>query len=201
MSAGEGVADEGGDGGREVEAEGGLLRGRAEFAPGFLEDIDELFAGVVGVLHGETGDFVFEEDEDGGVFEGLGAGVGFESGFGDPGSHVVGLGGGDAGGEEEFAGAVGLFDVEGAAPGEVAGFAFGKRGAGREPAFEVLAAGGEAQGGRGVGDELGDPGLDAVGVDELCGASVRRARGVGGVCGVDELAGAVVGGIGCGSGG
>ena len=65
----------------------------------------------------------------------------------------------------------------------------------------MLAAGGEAQGGRGVGDELGDPGFDAVGVNELGGASVGGQCGVGGVGGVDELAGAVVGGIGCGSGG
>ena len=169
------------------------MGGGAEFAPGFAENIDEFFARVVGVLGGEGADFVFEKDEHGGVFEGLGAGVGFEAGFRNPGGDLGGVGGRHPGGEEEGAGAVGLFYVEGAAPGEVADFACGKGRAGGEPAFEVLAAGGEAQEGRSVGHEARDPGLDTVGVDQLGGAAVGRPRGVGGVGGVDQLAGSGVG--------
>jgi hypothetical protein len=172
--------------GRELEGERGLLGGGAEFAPGLAENIDKLLARVVGVLRGEGADFVFQKHEHGGVFEGLRAGVGFQAGFGNPGGDIVGFGGGHAGGEEQRAGAFGLFHVERAAPREVADFAFGKRRARREPAFEVLAAGGEAEGGRGVGHEPGDPCLDAFAVDEFGGAAVGGAGRVGGVGGVDE---------------
>jgi len=79
------LADEVGDGGREREAGGGLLGGGAEFAPRFLQNFDELLARVVGVLGGEGGDLVFQKHEHGGVFESLGAGVGFQAGFGNPG--------------------------------------------------------------------------------------------------------------------
>ena len=74
-----------------------MLGGGAQFAPSFLEDFHEFFAGVVGLLRGEGGDFVFQKNEDGGVFEGLGAGVGFEAGFGNPGGDVGGCGRGDSG--------------------------------------------------------------------------------------------------------
>ena len=186
-------ANEFSDRGRKHEVGGGVLRGGAEFAPSFFQNIDELFARVISVLRGEGADFVFEKDKDGRVFEGLGARVGFQSGFGNPGGNFGGFVCGDAGGEEQFAGAFGLFDVERATPSQVADFAFGKRGAGSEPALEMLAAGGEQQKRASVGHQTGDPGCDTFAVDEFGGATVDGARGIGGVCGVDKLAGAGVG--------
>jgi hypothetical protein len=70
-------ADEFSDRGWKREAGGGVLRGGAEFAPSFFQNIDELFARVIGVLRGEGADFVFKKDKDRSVFEGLGAGVSF----------------------------------------------------------------------------------------------------------------------------
>ena len=65
-------ADEFSNRGRKSEVGGGVLRGGAEFAPRFFQNIDELFARVIGVLRGEGADFVFEKDKDRGVLEGLG---------------------------------------------------------------------------------------------------------------------------------
>jgi hypothetical protein len=169
-------ADEGGDGGGEVEGAGEGLGAGGHFAPSFADNIDELFAWVIGVLGGEGADFVFEENQAGGVFEGLGAGVGFQAGFRDPGGDFGGFVFGDAGFEEEGAGAIGLFRVEGFAPGEIADLAFGKGGAGNGPAFEVLAAGGEAEEGRGIGGDADDPGFQ-------CGRRRRARRGGRRACG------------------
>ena len=57
----------------------------------------------------------------------------------------------------------------------------------------MLAAGGEAQNRRGVRDKTHHPSLDAFAVDEFGGSAVGGADRVGGVGGVDELAGAGVG--------
>ena len=57
----------------------------------------------------------------------------------------------------------------------------------------MLAARGEAQRGRRVGDQALDPCLDAFAVNELGGAAVRGAGRVGGVGGIDEFAGSGVG--------
>jgi hypothetical protein len=57
----------------------------------------------------------------------------------------------------------------------------------------VLAARGQAQQRRGGGHEARDPGLDAVGVNQFGGAAIARPYGVGGVGGVDQLAGSGVG--------
>lgn len=108
----QGLTDEVGDGGREREAGGGLLGGGAQFAPSFFQNIDELLAGIVCVLGGEGGDFVFQKNEHGGVFEGLGAGVGFEAGFGNPGGGLGGFTGRYARFKQQGAGAFGLFHVE-----------------------------------------------------------------------------------------
>ena len=187
------IAHEGGDGGREFERECDLLRGGAEFAPSLPENIDEFFARVIGVLGGEGADFVFQEHEHGSIFEGLRAGIGFQAGFRNPGGDVVRFEGGDAGLEQEGASAGGLFHVKRAAPGEVADFALGKRGARGEPTFEMLAACGEKECGRRVGDQARDPDLDAFAVNELGGAAVGGTGRVGGVGGIDEFAGSGVG--------
>ena len=57
----------------------------------------------------------------------------------------------------------------------------------------LLAARGEAQRGRRVGDQALDPCLDAFAVNELGGAAVGGAGRVGGVGGIDEFAGSGVG--------
>lgn len=188
------LAHESRDGRRQIEGERGGLRGGAHLAPRLAEDIDELLARIVGVLRREGADLVFEEDEARGVLERLRAGVFLQIGLRDPRRDLGGLGGWDAGIEREGAGALGLLGVERAAPGEVAGLALGKRRAGREPALEVLRARGEAQRGRGVGHEAHDPGLDALTIDQLGRATIGGTRRIGGVGGIDELAGAVVGG-------
>ena len=105
-------ANEVGDGGRQSETPRGVLRGGAEFAPSFFQNIDELLAGIVCVLGGEGGDFVFQKNEHGGVFEGLGAGVGFEAGFGNPGGGLGGFTGRYARFKQQATGAFGLFHVE-----------------------------------------------------------------------------------------
>ena len=86
-----------GDGGWELQREGELLGRRTHLPPRALQDADELLLRVVGVLGGEIGDLVLEEDEARGVLEGLGAGVGLQAGFGNPGGDFLRLGGGHAG--------------------------------------------------------------------------------------------------------
>ena len=105
-------ANEVGDGGRQSETPRGVLRVGAEFAPSLPQDIDKLLAGIVCVLGSEGGDFVFQEYEHGGIFEGLGAGVGFKAGFGNPGGGLGGFVGRYARFEQQGAGAFGLFHVE-----------------------------------------------------------------------------------------
>ena len=105
-------ANEVGDGGRQSETPRGVLRGGAEFAPSLPQDIDKLFARVIGVLGGEGGDFVFQKNEHGGILQGLRAGVGFEPGFGNPSGGFGGFCSRYAGFEQQGAGALGLFHVE-----------------------------------------------------------------------------------------
>ena len=57
----------------------------------------------------------------------------------------------------------------------------------------MLAACGEKECGRRVGDQARDPDLDAFAVNELGGAAVGGTGRVGGVGGIDEFAGSGVG--------
>ncbi len=177
------------------------MRGGAHFAPSFAQYIDELSLGVIGVGGGEIGDLVFQKNEARGVLEGLRAGVGFQAGLGNPYGNLAGLGGGNAGGKEQGAGALGLAHVKGAAPSQVAGLIHGEIRARGGPALEVLATRGETEEGRGGRIEADYPRLHAVGVNELGRTSVGGAAGVAGMGGVDGPAGEVKGGVTHGAGG
>src|SRR5690349_11802590 len=63
------LPDEGADFGRQIEMARELLSARTHLAPGFLQDFDELLAGIFSVLRGESGNLLFQKHEAGSVLE------------------------------------------------------------------------------------------------------------------------------------
>lgn len=149
-------------------AQGQGERGRApvlgHLGPRFAQRGDQL---VFGGALGQVGELMFQEDQAQGVLERLALGIATEVLFEVEGAHP-----GDGGlvvpaAGQDLPGAPGVELLQVALPPQVAGAVGRIFGPGDFPATDVLAAGGQAQGFRGIGPQTIDPVGEPPGVERL----------------------------------